>query len=172
MSLGNESFAARGMRRHVREKRIKARGASLNLVSLMDIFTILVFFLLVNSSDVETISGKSSVKLPESISIKKPEETLILLVDKDDVFIQGRKIASLEQIEKSEGVIGDLQSELKLQFQRLYGSDQKVVDTGAITIMGDKQIPYRVLKKIMMTCADANFGNISLAVQKKAVADS
>ena len=173
MSLGNESFGARGMRKHVREKRARWRGAGLNLVSLMDIFTILVFFLLVNSSDVETISGKSSVKLPESISIKKPEETLILLVDKNDLLVQGRKIASISDIDNQKDMlIEGLKAELNIQYRRLYGNLATKVDTGAITIMGDREIPYRLLKKIMMTCADANFGNISLAVQKKAVADS
>ncbi|MDH5547933.1 MAG: biopolymer transporter ExbD [Gammaproteobacteria bacterium] len=173
MSLGGESLGARGLRKRDRDKRNRWGSASLNLVSLMDIFTILVFFLLVNSSDVETISSKSSVKLPESISSKRPDETLVLLVNSSDLLVQGRKIASIADVEKlNQSLIVPLQTELQIQYKRLYGALGDKVETGAITIMGDREIPYRLLKKIMMTCADANFGNISLAVQKKAVSES
>lgn len=171
MSLGGESFSTRGLRQHEREKRSRWKGtASLNLVSLMDIFTILVFFLLVNSSDVETISGKQSVKLPESVSTKKPMETLMLVVDNENLVVQGHKIISIEELSaQKETLIKPLSQELAFQYKRLYGIAATKESTGAITIMGDKAIPYRLLKKIMMTCADANFGNISLAVQQKAL---
>jgi biopolymer transport protein ExbD len=46
-----------------------------------------------------------------------------------------------------------------------------ILDEG-VTIMGDKEIPYIVLKRIMMTCASANFSNISLAVSRKAIEKS
>ena len=66
-SLGR---AARMSRHHKRRK----QGAGLNLVSMMDIFTILVFFLLVNSSEVEVLPNTDSVQLPESIAETNPRE--------------------------------------------------------------------------------------------------
>lgn len=170
MSLGGESFRTRGFRRIERDKRSRwQKSGGLNLVSLMDIFTILVFFLLVNSAEVEAISGKASVKLPESISEKKPSETLILVADSDSLVVQGRKIVAIDELEKMKGtLIKPLKVELGIQFDRLYSGKSQRGGTGSITIMGDREIPYRLLKKIMMTCADANFGNISLAVQQKA----
>ena len=55
--------AKRMERRNVRGK----KSVTLNLVSLMDIFTILVFFLLVNSGQVETLPNARDITLPESI---------------------------------------------------------------------------------------------------------
>ena len=36
-----------------------------------------------------------------------------------------------------------------------------------VTIMGDKSTPYSVLRKIMATCTDADYGKVSLAVVER-----
>ena len=76
--------AKRMDRRHKRSK----LGGALNLVSLMDIFTILVFFLLVNSSDVEVLPNAKDVQLPESIAEEKAKETVVILIGDEDILVQ------------------------------------------------------------------------------------
>lgn len=143
--------------------------ASINLVSLMDIFTILVFFLLVNSSDVEVLPGKASIKLPESISDVKPNQTLVIEVNQKTITVQGREIANVASvINEKDPVIAGLQQELEYQTRKLPAElIAQAGYTGSVTILGDREIPYKLLKKIMVTCAQANFGNIALAVQQK-----
>lgn len=153
------------------QKHHKRKGqASLNMVSLMDIFTILVFFLLVSSSDVQ-LTPNDKVKLPESKATLLPEETLVVTVTDSDILVQGRKVANIsEVIDAPEVVIKPLHEELK------FHADNTVAELSAeeklagrdITIMGHKEIPYKLLKKIMVTCTRANYNNISLAVLKKA----
>ena len=142
-----------------RARRSVRRGVAINLVSLMDIFTILVFFLLVNSSDVEVLPGNTPVRLPESLAEKKPEETLVLVVDDRQILLQGRKVVDLDAL-GAEELITPLKEALLAA--RLPQDKQ-----GSVTIMGDKAIPYKVLRRIMRTCAETNFGDISLAVQRK-----
>lgn len=157
-------------KRAAREERRKSRNVGINLVSLMDIFTILVFFLLVNSSDVETISTKDGITLPESISETKPQETVVITVNHKNILVQGRKVSNVSDVLNSKSeVIAALKKELDFQMAKSK-SKQTLVETlgGAVTIMGDKDIPYKLLKKIMLTCAQSNYGNISLAVQQKA----
>jgi biopolymer transport protein ExbD len=36
-----------------------------------------------------------------------------------------------------------------------------------VTIMGDKTTPYAILKKIMFTCSEADYGKVSLAVVER-----
>jgi len=153
-----------------REERRRHKSNGINLVSLMDIFTILVFFLLVNSAEVETLSSNESFKLPESISETKPRETILIKVNEQDVVVQGRKIADVKDILNSDDLVIDaLQKELLYHANKgLDAETDNAKFVGAITIMGDKKIPYKLLKKIMATCAESNFGNISLAVQQKA----
>ena len=156
-------------KRKVREERRKVKSTGINLVSLMDIFTILVFFLLVNSADVETMSSDESIKLPESISETKPKETIIITVNETDIMVQGRKISDVNLVLQSKTeIIAGLKKELGFQLEKSKAKDEIKENTaGEVTIMGDKAIPYKLLKKIMLTCAESNYGNISLAVQQK-----
>lgn len=155
------SRRARRMERH--HKRNK-RNATINLVSLMDIFTILVFFLLVNSSDAEVLPSTKVVKLPESAAEQPPKQTVVVMVTDKDIIVQGRKVASVNEVmNASTDLIGPLKEELDHQIKRS-AKDRK---DSEITIMGDKEIPYKLLKKIMVTCTSADYRNISLAVTKK-----
>ena len=95
MSMMKMSRRAKRMERH--HKRNK-RGAALNMVSLMDIFTILVFFLLVSSTTVQDLPNTKEIKLPESIAEKLPKETVVIVVGSNDIVVQGRKIADVQEI--------------------------------------------------------------------------
>ena len=155
--------ARRMQRHHTRAK----RGASINLVSLMDIFTILVFFLLVNSSDVQNVPNTKEIQLPESIAVQAPKETLFIMVNEKDLLVQGRPIASVPEILASDdNMIEALKQELEHQAsRRQLPAEQEALRE--ISILGDKRIPYRLLKKIMITCNSVNYNNISLVVSKK-----
>ena len=63
---------------------------TLNLVSLMDIFTILVFFLLVNSAQVEVLPNAKDLQLPESIAEQKARENVVIMVTADQILVQGQ----------------------------------------------------------------------------------
>ncbi len=149
----------------------KTRNVSLvdlNLVSLIDIFTILIFFLLSNSADVEILPSNKAVKLPESTAEKKPRETVVVVVTENDILVQGRKVAQVADVMGLEGdLIEPLKSELDLQAGRQVIRQESQVQTKAVTIMGDKHIPYKLLRKVMVTCARANFSEVSFAVLRK-----
>ena len=161
-----KSNRARRMERHHARSR---RGAGLNLVSLMDIFTILVFFLLVNSAEVQTLETPKDIKLPESIAENKPRETVVVHIAHDRVLVQGQPVATITEIEALEGnIIEPLKEALKRQSDRVL-RESAAADAASreVTILGDRELPYRVLKKIMATCTDADYGKLSLAVIQK-----
>ena len=149
----------------------KTRNISLvdmNLVSLIDIFTILIFFLLSNSADVEILPSNRAVKLPESTAEKKPRETVVVVVTENDILVQGRKVAQVADVLGMEGdLIEPLKAELDLQSARQVVRQESQAQTKAVTIMGDKHIPYKLLRKVMVTCARANFSEVSFAVMRK-----
>lgn len=168
---------SRRAKRMERNHRRASRQASINLVSMMDIFTILVFFLLVNSADIQVLPGDKSIKLPESVAEQKPKENLIIMVSGKDIVIKGRKLATVQAaMDDKEEIITALKTELDFQANKIVKSQDKTKAAGPfvgeVTIMGDKEIPYRLLKKIMLTCTKANFTNISLAVVLKEEAKS
>lgn len=149
-------------RRRARQK--KGKTAGLNLVSLMDIFTILVFFLMVNSSEVEVLQTNSDIELPDSTSEKQPENQLVISVSQDDLIVQGRAVARIADLaDQAEPAIAGLQTELEYQA----GRRGKIPEGGfEITVMGDKAVPYWLLKRILYTCQTTDFARVSLAVNK------
>jgi biopolymer transport protein ExbD len=161
-----KSKHAKRMAQHYRRNK---RTVGLNLVSLMDIFTILVFFLLVNSSEVQVLPNAKSLEMPESVAEQKPRETVVILVTDEDILIQGQPVATVAEVLRDDGlVIEPLKAALMSQTDRML--DRAVADDIAmreVTIMGDKEIPYRLLKKVMATCTDADYGRISLAVMQR-----
>ena len=141
----------------------------LNLVSLIDVFTILIFFLLSNSTEVETLPASKAVKLPESTAQQSPHETLVVVVSGQDIVVEGRRVAAVADVLKlADDVIPTLKSELDLLATRQVVKQENQDKMSAITIMGDKDIPYQLLRKVMVTCARANFSNVSFAVRKRA----
>lgn len=160
--------SARAKRMEKHHKRHRGSGA-LNLVSLMDIFTILVFFLLVNSSDVETLPNAKDLQLPESIAEDKAKETVVILIGEIDIIVQGTPVAKVADVMATKGNdIPALRKALLSQNDRvLRRAAQADVAGREVTIMGDKDIPYRLLKKVMATCTESDYGRISLAVLQK-----
>ncbi len=160
-----QSLRAHRMERS--HRRSKAQG-KLSLISLMDIFTILVFFLLVNSSEVEVLQTDDSIELPQSIAEKKPDNALVVMVNSDSILVDGRKIASTADVMANDEVeIAPLRTELNYRASRRpFANDAARQQGRDITIMGHKDIPYTLLKKIMTTCAQTDYRNISLAVNQ------
>jgi len=153
------------------EKHHKRKGVgSLNLISLMDIFTILVFFLLVNSQEVETLPNAKDIQLPESYAEQKARENVVIMVTDEAILVQGKPVVSMADVRSQDGiVIQALEDELRSQTENmlLKESIEKIEDR-EVTIMGDKELPYSLLKKVMASCTSADYGKISLAVMQKA----
>jgi biopolymer transport protein TolR len=157
--------AARMERHHKRHK----GGSAINLVSMMDIFTILVFFLLVNSSEVEVLPNAKEIQLPESIAEEKARESVVVLVTDTQLLVQGRVVGNVDEIAESDAiVIPGLKAALEEQTARtLREESREDIEGREVTIMGDREIPYSLLKKVMATCTAADYGQLSLAVLQK-----
>ncbi len=155
-------------KRMERAHRRSSQQSKLNLVSLMDIFTILVFFLLVNSSDVEVLQNNKDIVLPTSVADQPPENNLIVMVSKEDILVNGRKVEVVQRaLNSKENEIAALKKELEyLASRKPYRNVQEQEKGRDVTIMGDETIPYTLLKKIMTTCARSEYRNISLAVSQ------
>lgn len=160
----------RNSRRIRRMSRNKKKVTGLNLTSLMDVFTILVFFLLFHSSGGEAVEAPKQIKLPDSVVETKPRETVVIMVSPEVVLVQGRVVIStIELIEAKGETIVEITEGLKLLERNIIGiSTKTAVGSKEVTILADKSIPFSALKKIMSTCTGSGYGRISLAVIQKA----
>jgi biopolymer transport protein TolR len=145
-------------------------GLDMNLVSLIDIFTILIFFLMSSAAGVEILTPGKGVSLPQSSADKTPKETLVITVSGPDILVEGRRVATVNEALAAEGdLIAGLKEELDLQAKRVVIRAENQAQGKAITIMGDKTLPYALLRKVMVTAARADFSEVSFAVTPKAV---
>ena len=144
----------------------------MNLTSLMDIFTILVFFLLVNSGAAEVMDPPKSVELPESVVESKPRETVVIYVGTDQISVQGQPVAEVSEVLEAPGDdIVAIKERLALIQQSIIGpSTQQVAQSQEVTILADKAVPFAVVKRVMSTCTGEGYGRISLAVIQKGAA--
>jgi biopolymer transport protein ExbD len=148
----------------------KQKKPSLNLVSLMDVFTILVFFLLVNSSSSDVMEQPKNVMLPESVVDSKPRETVIVLVTQDNILVQGDVVMSTaEVIESKDSIMLPIRDRLLQQQQKVIGfKTRAVAESKEVTVLAHRTLPFKLLKKVMASCTSAGYGKISLAVVQKA----
>ena len=155
--------ARRMMTAHLRHR----ADGELNLIPMIDILSVLVSFLLVYSTEVELVQNSKGIEIPESIVTAKPRETVVVMLSKDELFVQGERVASIAEVRSSEGPVAALRD--VLQRPRIIGQKMAEKDLAEreVTVMADKSLPYEVLKKVMQTATDAGFGKISFATIEK-----
>lgn len=143
-------------------------GSGLNLTSLMDIFTILLLYLLVNQSDTP-LEPPKDVKLPDSIVETKPRETLVVTVNGDQVIVKGEPVISMAEVLESKGIIDPIRERMvEIRESSIgLGSEEEEDKSTEVTIMADRKVPYSIMKRVMASCTAAGYTKISLAVNQK-----
>ena len=154
-----------------RERRRKRRhGAShFALVPFIDMMTILVVFLLAHTAEVDILPNTKNISIPQSVSDRKPNAAVVVMVTKDSVFVDGKLVGSVADVVANPGpVFEPLKAALMAQSDLALSTAQRTdIAKREVTIMGDKATPYSVLKRIMLTCSDAEYGKVSFAVVER-----
>ncbi len=145
-------------------------SAGLNMVALMDIFTILVFFLLVNSASSDVMEPPKNIKLPDSTVDAVPRETVVVMITPEEILVQGQPVAKTQDVlNRKETVISEVKDRLLLQKKKVIGIKTKIVsESQEVTVLAHRTVPFRLMKKIMSSCTSAGYSKISLAVIQKA----
>ena len=159
----------------IQRHRKRKHGAShFALVPFIDMMTILVVFLLAHTAEVDILPNTKSISIPQSLSDRKPSAAVVVMVTKDSVYVDGALVGTVAQVAANPGpVFSPLKAALLAQNSKmLSGEKQADIAKREVTIMGDKNMPYSLLKRIMLTCADAEYGKVSFAVVERERAKS
>jgi len=162
--------ASRIMRHHKGKK----KPIMINLVAMIDMLTVLVFFLLVYSTEqVTVVPDSKEVQLPQSIAETQIKNTVVVIVGEHDIVVHGKAVASIEQIIASDDpIIWTLQAELEADETNMLHlmalPEEERIAARQVTIMADKELPFILLRKVMATSTAAGYGQLSLAVMQKA----
>jgi biopolymer transport protein TolR len=154
----------------IQRHRKRRHGAShFALVPFIDMMTILVVFLLAHTAEVDILPNTKNISIPQSLSDRKPSAAVVVMVTRDSVYVDGNLVGSLAAVAANPGpVFAPLKAALMAQNDRILSNARQTdIAKREVTIMGDKSIPYSVLKKIMLSCSDAEYGKVSFAVVER-----
>lgn len=156
------------IKRH--RQRSHAHDNHMALVPFIDMLMIMVVFLLVHTSDVEVLPNTQNIAIPESVAEKDPRPSVVVMITRDELLVDGRAVARVADVAAAESaVILSLKEALQGQAASVLSADVSPADR-EVTILGDRHTPYSVLRKVMATCTDANYGKVSLAVIERETA--
>ena len=156
-------------KRKLRRRKGFKPSTSVNLISMMDILTVLLLFLLKSYvAEGEVMLPAAGVQLPTSTAEQAPHASLVVAIDGDAISVCGDQVASVKQAIASEDpVIEPLAARLRALRARpdaIAPAATGAVDPRLVTIQGDRDIEYRVLRKVMYTLGRSGFEHVSLAV--------
>jgi len=146
----------------------KKKSMGLNLVSLMDIFTILVFFLLMNSGESQEIESAKFIKLPDSQAKGAFSNELLVTINDEFILLDGKEVVPITDVLTLDGkTIPALVEKLK-EHSEIKGelNEFEKKNGRSVTILGDKAIPYGILRSVMASCSQENYRDIALAVNQ------
>ena len=153
----------------IKRHRQRRHGANhFALIPFIDMMTILVVFLLAHTAEVDILPNTKNISIPQSLSDRKPSAAVVVMVTKDSIFVDGALVGSVGDIVANQGTsFAPLKNALMSQNARSLRTEQSDVSKREVTIMGDKSTTYSVLKKIMQTCGEAEYGKVSFAVVER-----
>jgi biopolymer transport protein ExbD len=148
------------MEHHLRNR---AEG-ELNLIPMIDILSVLVSFLLVYSTEVEIVQNSKGIEIPESIVTTKPRESVVVMVTREELLVQGERIASLDELRADRNPVFEPLQQVLARPRMASGI---TLEDQEVTVMADKTLNYDLLKKVMQTATEAGFGKLSFATIEK-----
>ena len=160
-----------GMRRSRRaRKTLRAQRGTVMITSMMDILTTLLFFLLKSFvSDAGPSTPPPGVTLPNSTTEGQVENSIVIAVSDESILLGEKPVVRVKDALARDGIYleelaGSLDGAWTQMEDLAKRSGREKELTAKVTIQGDRDMEFRVLQKVMYTCNQRGFDEISLAV--------
>ena len=147
----------------------KSGFADLLVTPLVDMFVIIVLFLIANfSATGEVLMMSKDISLPEAKNVQDIQSAPVVTVSKTEVLLSGALIGRVEDFTREEYLnIPLLEEKLRDEKKKFEDLHSAANDSGAfkgdVNIQADKGVEFRIIKRVMFSCASAGFGNINFA---------
>ena len=151
----------------------KQEEAGLIITSLIDVFVIvLVFLLRTISAEGNLLTSADNLVLPMSAHAKSPSEvSMVILGTETNITVDGVPVAETPMVRKQDSLL--IASVAKVLAKK--HDEEKRAEmlgvikdaSGKVVVQFDKNLPYDVVTKVMATCGYAGYSNIKFAVLRK-----
>ncbi|RYX78224.1 hypothetical protein EON76_06705 [bacterium] len=170
-------MARRGFKKYM-DKRSPSTF-KVQVTSMVDMFVILLVFLLKSySTSPVQLTPSDKMTLPASTSTKDPVDVLKLMVSKDAIFVEDKKVMDLKGglVDVKDVDANDTQflrtlyTELDVQAgksRNIASKNEEVEFDGKVILQADRALPYELLKKVMYTSMMAGYSDVKIAVLSK-----
>jgi biopolymer transport protein TolR len=145
----------------------KREEAELNLIPLIDVMSVLVAFLLIYTADVDIVQNTKGVEIPQSTAETQAQQSVVVMITKEHLFVQGEVVAEIADIESSSEPLVEPLRQVLDRPMLLGSGDDAAKAQREVTVIADKSLPFDLVRKVMATCTATTYGKISLAVLQK-----
>ncbi len=147
----------------------KSGNAELQLTSMVDMFTLLVIFLLANfSASGDVLFMSKDIQLPTASHGSELERAPVVAITDNFIGLEGQKIVDVDQIAHDEILniqqLEDNLRDLKKREEFVHQLDKEHQFAGKVNIQADKKTHFKILKRVMYSCAMAGYTQINFAI--------
>lgn len=147
----------------------------LQLTAMVDMFTIIIVFLLKSySTSAVNITPQKGLILPTSSSYVNPVEGVKIVISKEGIFVEDNQIVAFNDGKLSNSdtesqdpdFIKPLFTELDKQAEKskqIAEKNEEYKFDGKLVMQADKDLPYGMLKKVMYTASMAGYADLKMA---------
>ena len=154
----------------------RSTNAELNVVPMVDMMTMLVIFLLQQfSATGEVLFMQKDIKLPDAQHGQLIEVAPVVAISSAQVVVTGQKVADVADLDKDGGYLNipALEERLRDEKKRWDYIHQNDPDReknwkGDVNIQADVKVPFRLVKRVMFSAAQAGYFNVNFATLDEA----
>src|SRR4051794_9318850 len=150
----------------------KSSYADLLITPLVDMFVIIVLFLIANfSATGEVLNMTKDIQLPEAVNVKEVEMVPVVMVSNEQVIVSGTVIGRVEDLAREDYLnipaLEEKLREMKKQYEDLHSMAQDTEGfKGDVNIQAHKDVQFKIIKRVMFSCATAGYNNINFATMQ------
>src|SRR5215831_18754316 len=144
----------------------RAMFADLLITPMVDMFVIIVLFLIANfSATGEVLMMRSDIRLPEATNVREVELVPVVMVSNEQVLVSGSVVGRIEDLTRDDYLnippLEEKLRDLKKQYEELHALAKEEAGgfKGDVNIQADKDVQFKIIKRVMFSCNTAGYYN-------------
>ncbi|HMV67875.1 MAG TPA: biopolymer transporter ExbD [Myxococcota bacterium] len=156
----------------------KGVAAGLNLTAMVDMFTVIVIFLLQSfSANGEIMFIQKEVTMPTAEHVEElTERGVVITLYDDNILLEGKEVAKGADLDPSEQTIPSMVERLngiREREEKIAAATGKKRDPnepfdGSIIVQADENVDFMLVRKVIASMNDAGWAKVKFAVKGEA----
>lgn len=160
VSVNHDLFAHHLASRKMRKSKTKKNIViGLMLTPMVDMFSLLVIFLLQFFSSSPELLVTQGVVLPKAISGLEVQQVPVVSITMNEVYLERKKLATLDEVMKSPQILGEALAAVRTDWMNKHKTETFL---GQVNLEAHEEIKSTVISQVMAILAAQHYGSIQL----------